>query len=159
MRAPAEFWGVRVNVPLPLALGASAVAAYWVALLAGVHTPLVARWGLIVLLAAPAVLILRRAAKHRERRFAWAALGSGLLCTAFGWVLQPQSTPLPAPGIADVFWLAMYPCVLATFAALARPGSAARRASSRSTPPRSCSPRPPSRWRSPCPPRWKAPTT
>jgi EAL domain-containing protein (putative c-di-GMP-specific phosphodiesterase class I) len=97
------------------------VAAYWVALLAGVHTPLVARWGLIVLLAAPAVLILGRAAKHRERRFAWAALGAGLLSTAFGWVLQPQATPLPAPGIADVFWLAMYPCVLATFAALARP--------------------------------------
>jgi EAL domain-containing protein (putative c-di-GMP-specific phosphodiesterase class I) len=112
---------VRPTVPLPLALGASAVGAYWVVLATGASTPPVTRWGLIALLVTPALLILYRAVKHRERRFAWAALGTGLLSSAFGWVLQPQVTPVPAPGLADAFWLALYPCALATFAALASP--------------------------------------
>ena len=33
----------------------------------------------------------------------------------------PQDTDAPVPGLADVFWLALYPCVLVAFAALARP--------------------------------------
>ncbi|MDA0162114.1 EAL domain-containing protein [Solirubrobacter ginsenosidimutans] len=97
------------------------MAAYWVALVAGVSTPFLTRWGLIVLLTAPGVLVLYRAAAHRERRFAWTVLGTGLISSGIGWILQPQATVAPVPGLADGFWLAAYPCYLATFAALARP--------------------------------------
>jgi hypothetical protein len=112
---------VGLPVPKPLAFGYAAVAAYWAALAAGVSTPLVARWGLIALLATPAALIVLRAIRHREHRVAWAALGAGLLSSSFGWVLQPQSAASPVPGIADAFWLGLYPGVLIAFAALARP--------------------------------------
>jgi EAL domain-containing protein (putative c-di-GMP-specific phosphodiesterase class I) len=112
---------VGLPVPKPLAFGYAAVAAYWAALAAGVSTPLVARWGLIALLATPAALIVLRAIRHREHRVAWAALGAGLLSSSLGWVLQPQSAASPTPGIADAFWLGLYPGVLVAFAALARP--------------------------------------
>jgi EAL domain-containing protein (putative c-di-GMP-specific phosphodiesterase class I) len=76
---------------------------------------------LIVLLATPAALIVLRAFRHRERRVAWAALGAGLGSSAFGWVVQSPTAQGPEPGLADAFWLAIYPGVLIAFAALARP--------------------------------------
>ena len=108
---------MRRSVPTPLLLGYGTVAAWWAALAAGVSTPLVTRWGLIALLAAPAALIVQRALRSRERRVAWVALGAGLSCSAFGWVPQAQSVAAPAPGLADAFWLALYPGVLVAFAA------------------------------------------
>nr|WP_157592709.1 EAL domain-containing protein [Solirubrobacter soli] len=108
-----------LRLPKPLVIGYAAVAVYWTALVAGVSTPLVTRWGLIALLVAPAALIVLRAV--RERRVAWAALGAGLLSSSFGWVLQKQSGTSPTLGIADVFWLGLYPGMLVAFAALARP--------------------------------------
>jgi hypothetical protein len=66
-------------------------------------------------------LIVLRAVRHRERRVAWAALGTGLLCSAFGWVLQGPDAEAPQPGVEDVLWLALYPGMLVAFASLARP--------------------------------------
>ncbi len=110
-----------LSVPKPLVFGAIALTSYLVAVVAGASTPLVTRWGFLALLAAPAALILLEAARDRRRRFAWAALGTGWVCDTLGWLLQPQDTDVPAPGIADAFWLALYPCLLVAFAALATP--------------------------------------
>ena len=112
---------MRRSVPTPLLVGAFALASYLVAVVAGASTPLVTRWGFLALLATPTALILVRAVRHRRRRFAWAALGAGLVFDTVGWLLQPQNSDVPAPGIADAFWLALYPCLLAAFAALAAP--------------------------------------
>jgi EAL domain-containing protein (putative c-di-GMP-specific phosphodiesterase class I) len=112
---------VGLSVPKPLLFGALALTSYLAAVVAGASSTLVTRWGFLALLAIPTALILLRAARHRERRFAWAALGAGFVCDTLGWLLQPQNSDVPAPGIADVAWLALYPCLLAAFAALAAP--------------------------------------
>jgi EAL domain-containing protein (putative c-di-GMP-specific phosphodiesterase class I) len=109
------------RVPKPLLIGYLAVAAYWLAVVAGVKTPLVTHWGFIALLAAPAALIVLRAVRQRERRVAWAALGLSLMSSAIGWVFQAQTVDAPTPGLADVFWIAGYLGTLLAFAALARP--------------------------------------
>jgi EAL domain-containing protein (putative c-di-GMP-specific phosphodiesterase class I) len=109
------------NVPKPLRIGYAATAAYWLAIAAGVTTPLVTRWGFLALLAAPVALIVMRAARVREHRVAWFALGAGMTMSVIGWLVPPATGDGPSAGLADAFWLGFYPCLLVSFAALARP--------------------------------------
>lgn len=112
---------MRSNVPSSLILGALALAGYWSALLARVDSPQLTHGGFLALNLVPVVLVLRNAVRHRERRLAWSALGAALLLHALGWLtLRPEST-VPTPGLADAFWLAMYPFIALTLAALAWP--------------------------------------
>ncbi len=101
------------------------LVAYWVALLAGVDTPLVTHWTYLALMTVPSFAVVLRAIRVREQRFAWAVLGIGLTLWSLGSVWQVvgelYGIHLATPGPADVLWLTVYPCTLITFAALARP--------------------------------------
>jgi EAL domain-containing protein (putative c-di-GMP-specific phosphodiesterase class I) len=119
---------VRLYVRLPhpaITAGALVLLCYWAALLAGVKTPLVTHWAYLALLAFPTVLVVLRAVRVREDRFAWATLGAGLSLWTLGsiWqvVAQLRGIAVVSPGLVDALWLTIYPCTLITFVAFARP--------------------------------------
>jgi EAL domain-containing protein (putative c-di-GMP-specific phosphodiesterase class I) len=108
-----------------LRAGACALAAYWLALAAGVDSPLVTHWAYLALTVAPTAAVVARALLVPASRLAWAALGTGLSLWTFGSVWQVVgdlhgATP-SFPNIADACWLGAYPFVFANFAVLARP--------------------------------------
>ena len=108
-----------------ITVGALALAAYWIALLAGVDSPLVTHWAYLTLLTAPTVLVVLRAVTVREGRFAWAWLGVGLSLWTLASIWQVlaalRGIAVVSPGFVDALWLMFYPCTLLAFGAFARP--------------------------------------
>jgi diguanylate cyclase (GGDEF)-like protein len=71
-----------------------------------------------------ALLVLARAITVRAERWAWVALGAGLLCNAVGdftySALAVRNGEVPIPSVADVFFLAFYPCLYIALVLLLR---------------------------------------
>lgn len=117
---------MRVVVPHPAILaGAVALPAYWIALAAGVESPLVTHWAYIALTAVPIPIVVARVVRVRAQRFAWGVLAAGLTLWTLGSTWQVlgdlYGVEVPSPGPVDLMWLTLYPCVLVTFIALGRP--------------------------------------
>ena len=62
------------------------------------------------------VLIAAARIAHGRSRVAWSLIGAGILSWGIGeavWMIQAQAGEIPYPGIADFFYVAGYPLILA----------------------------------------------
>ena len=85
----------------------------WAALAGTATDQLFGTWIYDAVFVLAAVACLAHAVRHRERRFAAVALGTGLLLFTAGnliYSLAPDVDAVPVPSISDPLWLAIYPC-------------------------------------------------
>jgi len=78
-------------------------------------------------------LLIRRVVIGRDGRRPWLPAAAGMVSYSLGFIVYAEVVerrhPIPYPSLSDGLWLAIYPCLYLTIAALARPRAAVRDAS------------------------------